>query len=107
MRINNSRTKRPFTASTSNHNFVMRRWEWLEKPAKWRKKIKKIWRDRGGIPIPEDIEAVKKEMGDCLWYLAELATGLGLSFDEVAVANLTKLRDRQQRQQLAGSGDNR
>ena len=34
------------------------------------------------------------EGGDCLWYLAELATGLGISLDEMAARNNAKLRVR-------------
>ena len=34
------------------------------------------------------------EGGDCLWYLAELATGLGIGLDEMAARNNAKLRAR-------------
>ncbi|MDR1692681.1 MAG: nucleoside triphosphate pyrophosphohydrolase family protein [Oscillospiraceae bacterium] len=34
------------------------------------------------------------EAGDCLWYLANLAEGLGVSLDEIAVRNIEKLRKR-------------
>ena len=36
-------------------------------------KIKKILRDKGGIPSDEDRDLVIKELGDTLWYLAAIA----------------------------------
>ena len=70
-------------------------------------KIKKVIRDHkdlGFAGLPED---VKKELGDVLWYLAVLAYNLGLSLEEVALANLEKLRDRKERDAIKGSGDDR
>jgi NTP pyrophosphatase (non-canonical NTP hydrolase) len=40
------------------------------------------------------IDEVFIEMGDVLWYLAAIATELGISLDEVAEHNLAKLRQR-------------
>ena len=56
---------------------------------------------------PERREALSKELGDVLWYLAQLATELDLDLDEVAQANLEKLLSRQRRGVLSGSGDDR
>jgi len=55
----------------------------------------------------EQREAISKELGDVLWYLAQLATELGLDLDNIAQNNLDKLLSRQERGQLHGSGDNR
>lgn len=41
-----------------------------------------------------DLEHVKKELGDVLWYIAELASALGFSLEDVAVANIEKLAKR-------------
>jgi NTP pyrophosphatase (non-canonical NTP hydrolase) len=41
-----------------------------------------------------DRAVVVEELGDVLWCLAALAAGLGVGLDEVAVANLAKLRGR-------------
>jgi NTP pyrophosphatase (non-canonical NTP hydrolase) len=54
-----------------------------------------------------DTANVAKELGDVLWYVAVLAHDLGLSLDDIAEANIAKLRSRQQRGTLTGSGDNR
>jgi NTP pyrophosphatase (non-canonical NTP hydrolase) len=70
-------------------------------------KVKKIFRDRGGVVGPEEREALKGELGDVLWYLAQICTELELPLEEVASANLTKLFDRQARGQIQGSGDTR
>jgi NTP pyrophosphatase (non-canonical NTP hydrolase) len=70
-------------------------------------KIKKVFRDKNGEISPETREALKAELGDVLWYLAQTCTELELSLDEVAESNLTKLLDRQARGKIQGDGDNR
>lgn len=70
-------------------------------------KIKKIFRDQQGMVGDEQRQAVAKELGDVLWYLAQLATELDLDLNQVAQDNLDKLLSRQQRGQLHGSGDER
>ena len=37
---------------------------------------------------------LKEELGDVLWYLADIATALGFHLDEVAALNLAKLQRR-------------
>jgi NTP pyrophosphatase (non-canonical NTP hydrolase) len=70
-------------------------------------KVKKIFRDKGGVIGPAEREALKGELGDVLWYLAQVCTELGLSLDEVAESNLKKLFDRLERGRIGGEGDNR
>jgi len=41
-----------------------------------------------------DKSALTEEMGDVLWYLAEVADALGVSLQQVAEANIAKLRTR-------------
>ncbi|MGI6278731.1 MAG: nucleoside triphosphate pyrophosphohydrolase family protein [Patescibacteria group bacterium] len=70
-------------------------------------KIKKIIRDEKGLVSEEKRKELNKELGDVLWYLANLADELNLSLEEIAKANLTKLASRQKRNCLHGDGDNR
>jgi NTP pyrophosphatase (non-canonical NTP hydrolase) len=41
-----------------------------------------------------DTEKIAEEIGDCLWYLAGLATTLGLDLEDIMVANIDKLQVR-------------
>lgn len=41
-----------------------------------------------------DLIKVNKELGDVLWYLSQLAEQFGLSLDDVAQANIDKLKKR-------------
>lgn len=70
-------------------------------------KIKKIVRDKDAVVSDEDKEELIKELGDVLWYLAVLTEHLGYKFDEVGTRNIAKLRSRQARDKIGGSGDNR
>ncbi len=70
-------------------------------------KVKKIFRDRGGRVTDEDRAALTLELGDVLWYLAELCTQLGIELEDVAAANIDKLEGRTARGTLAGDGDHR
>src|SRR5512135_2422982 len=70
-------------------------------------KIKKIFRDKDGIIGEAERSALKAELGDVLWYLAQVSTELGLSLDEIAENNIAKLLDRQMRGKIQGEGDNR
>ncbi|MBR5408863.1 nucleoside triphosphate pyrophosphohydrolase family protein [Candidatus Saccharibacteria bacterium] len=70
-------------------------------------KFKKIIRDKGGDLSVEDKEAVVKELGDVLWYIAEISRYLDTPLSEVARKNLEKLYSRLDRNKIAGDGDNR
>ncbi|MEW5828926.1 MAG: nucleoside triphosphate pyrophosphohydrolase family protein [Chloroflexota bacterium] len=70
-------------------------------------KIKKVFRDKGGEISDETRSALKAELGDVLWYVAQVCTELGLSLDEVAGYNLEKLYSRLERGTLRGDGDDR
>ncbi len=70
-------------------------------------KIKKALRDKKGILDEKRKQEIKKELGDVLWYLAQIATELDLSLDEIASVNIKKLESRTERNKLRGSGDNR
>lgn len=68
---------------------------------------KKAIRDDGGSVSDARREAMSKELGDVLWYVAQIATELNLDLDEIAQGNLEKLLSRQRRGVLSGSGDDR
>jgi NTP pyrophosphatase (non-canonical NTP hydrolase) len=70
-------------------------------------KIKKIFRDRNGVIGEAEREALQSELGDVLWYVAQVCTELNISLEDVAESNLTKLLDRQARGKIHGDGDNR
>jgi NTP pyrophosphatase (non-canonical NTP hydrolase) len=70
-------------------------------------KIKKVFRDKEGEISEETREALKAELGDVLWYIAQVATELDLSLDEIAEHNIAKLYDRLERGKIQGDGDNR
>lgn len=65
--------------------------------------------DYNGKPetYEEFVEAMKKELGDVLWYVAGLSTELGLKLSDVAHGNITKLSSRKDRGVLKGKGDDR
>ena len=64
-------------------------------------KVKKNIRDG------KSLEGVGLELGDVLWYISALADDLGVTLEEVAQANVDKLRSRMERNKIKGSGDNR
>jgi NTP pyrophosphatase (non-canonical NTP hydrolase) len=68
---------------------------------------KKAIRDDAGQITDERRSAMAKELGDVLWYVAQLASELGLNLNEIAEGNLQKLFSRQARGVLSGSGDDR
>ena len=70
-------------------------------------KIKKVIRNDGGIMSDEKRGEIKKELGDVLWYVAQLSTELGLALGDVAQGNLDKLASRKERGVLHSEGDNR
>jgi len=70
---------------------------------KWRK-IKKIIRDNGSVFTQERREELSKELGDVLWYVANLAAEIGLDLDAIAQRNIEKLRSRRERNGIAGFG---
>ena len=70
-------------------------------------KVKKIMRDKAGRVDEGDRTALKKELGDVLWYVSQVAYEFGLDLEDIAKENLEKLKSRQERGKLTGSGDNR
>lgn len=71
-------------------------------------KVKKAVR-RGGKQYEAELDraGLIKEIGDVLWYVANLASDIGVSLETVAQINLEKLMDRAKRDVIKGEGDNR
>ena len=67
-------------------------------------KVKKLQRDGDSL---EKRKALAKELSDCLWYAAQLASVLDEDLGELAQNNLDNLAGRKQRGTLHGDGDNR
>jgi NTP pyrophosphatase (non-canonical NTP hydrolase) len=70
-------------------------------------KVKKTLRDEAGEFSEEKKTALALELGDVLWYVANLAADLGVDLETVAKGNIQKLEDRKNRNKIQGSGDNR
>ncbi len=70
-------------------------------------KLKKVIRDKNGLIDEETKNKLSKELGDVLWYIAQLCTELGLDMGKVAEENLEKLFSRKERGVLHGEGDER
>lgn len=70
-------------------------------------KIKKIMRDKRGEFTDEERMEALKELGDVLWYIAEISAYLDTPMSELAKMNLDKLASRKARGTLVGAGDNR
>lgn len=66
-------------------------------------KYKKVLRDGREFPMDDMIS----ELGDILWYVANVCEDFDINLQEVAEKNIEKLVDRQKRGVLGGSGDNR
>jgi len=74
-------------------------------------KVKKLWRNKditeGSRVGVFDALEIKKELGDCLWYIAAIARKLNINLDDVAEANIEKTHDRLKRGVIRSQGDNR
>lgn len=71
-------------------------------------KIKKWIRDDEAKELTdEQLLLLKKELGDVLWYISNLAFDLNLKLDDIAELNIEKLFLRKINGTIQGSGDNR
>lgn len=72
-------------------------------------KIKKMIRDKDGVfhATSEDLDELKKELGDVLWYITAIGYYNGIELGAIAAGNLSKLQKRQRENKIHGSGDNR
>lgn len=109
MTLNEYQEKSRKTATYPNagNNFVYPTLGLAGETGEVAEKIKKIVRDEGGTVSEEKREEIKKELGDVLWYVAQIAAELRISLDDVAETNIEKLYSRLERGVISGSGDNR
>ncbi len=71
-------------------------------------KIKKWLRDElSMIPSEDRRKQMALELGDVLWYVANVACDLDMTLDDIATKNLEKLVSRENRNTIHGDGDNR
>ena len=70
-------------------------------------KIKKIIRNQCGKLTTKDYIDIEKELGDCLWYIAELCSIFEFKMSNVAKKNIQKLQDRLDRDVICSEGDDR
>lgn len=59
--------------------------------------VKKIQRDNDGMITDEIRGKLKDELGDVLWYISACADELGLTLNEIAEFNVSKLAKRHNR----------
>lgn len=70
-------------------------------------KVKKVFRDKDGIFGEADNKAIALELGDLLWYAANLAHAINYDLSEIAQLNIDKINGRLERGTLHGSGGTR
>jgi len=90
-----------------NKNFIYPTLGLVGESGEVAEKIKKILRDKNGLLDYESKIALKKELGDVLWYLSNLCNELDFSLNDVAKVNLEKLNLRLSSGKISGSGDDR
>jgi len=94
-----------------NNNFIYPTLGLVGESGELAEKVKKLMRDKQMFTpaeVTDDVKAeILKELGDVMWYTAQLATEFGVSLDDVAEQNIEKLRSRLERGKIGGDGDDR
>lgn len=70
-------------------------------------KVKKVIRDNNSILTDEMKSALMAEIGDVMWYIAQLCEALETNMGIVARQNVDKLAKRKTSNTLGGDGDDR
>lgn len=70
-------------------------------------KIKRVYRGDEEAKSIEYNLSIAKELGDVLWNIANIATLLDLSLDNIARINIEKMEKRYKEGKLKGTGDDR
>lgn len=71
------------------------------------KHLRKVGKVNWDAPDAQHAPSVRKELGDVLWFVAEIATVYGWTLDEIMAENIAKLSDRDARGVIVGEGDDR
>lgn len=53
------------------------------------------------------LDSLRKELGDCLWFISLLADYHGFTLSEIATENIDKLDSRKNRGTIQGAGNDR
>jgi NTP pyrophosphatase (non-canonical NTP hydrolase) len=69
--------------------------------------IKKLIRNNDFDFSQINVDNLKEELGDILWYIAMLADTFDISLNDVAVTNIDKLTNRKNQGVIKGEGMNR
>jgi NTP pyrophosphatase (non-canonical NTP hydrolase) len=62
---------------------------------------------RGDFNADVAVTKLRKELGDMMWHISEVASDNGWSMAEIAQENIDKLESRQIRNVIIGAGDDR
>lgn len=68
--------------------------------------VKKVLRDDGGSLRTERWDKLVDELGDVLWYAANIAEELGTTLEHVAAVNIAKLTERARQDSIHGDRRN-
>ena len=66
-------------------------------------RLKKVYRDNNGVLTKEASKDLAYELGNVLWYLSQSASQLGLTLEQIAELNISKLYKRKYKTDLKGS----
>lgn len=70
-------------------------------------KYKKVIRDKNGDFDLSDKIAMAHELGDVLWYIAQIGIEINTNMSELMDINIEKLSARKEKGTIGGSGDTR
>lgn len=108
MKLNEYQQKAVSTAIYSdNHRLIYPALGLCGESGEVAEKVKKVLRDCDGDVSTEKRNEIAKEIGDVLWYIANLANDLDYDLEDIAQMNIDKLFSRKERGVIGGSGDNR
>lgn len=100
-------SRKTATYAKLNNNYIYPTLGLVGEAGEVAEKVKRIIRLGRETFTEEEKTEIEKELGDVLWYMAQLSTELGLSLENVALHNIEKLKSRLIRRVINASGDNR